>query len=66
MIRQQFAFGYWPDSAERLPTSPLIGRLRRLGLGWTAGSWTDYPELVETLRDRDFQPTAFGRLVRDP
>ena len=42
----------------------LSERLRELGLGWTAWSWADYPQLVQTPRVPDYEPTAFGALVR--
>jgi hypothetical protein len=58
--------GEWGGTAEDLEFGrKLSERLRRLGLGWTAWSWADYPELVVTPRAPHFHPTAFGALVRD-
>jgi aryl-phospho-beta-D-glucosidase BglC (GH1 family) len=58
--------GEWGGTADDLEFGrKLSARLRRLGLGWTAWSWADYPELVVTPRAPNFDPTAFGALVRD-
>ena len=38
----------------------LASKLRTLGLGWTAWSWSDFPHLVT----RELQPTPFGTFVR--
>lgn len=43
----------------------LAARLRKLGMGWTAWSWSDFPRLVVSAQTQDFTPTAFGALVRD-
>jgi aryl-phospho-beta-D-glucosidase BglC (GH1 family) len=43
----------------------LAAELRRLELGWTAWSWTDFPRLVVPPRAPDFKPTPFGALVRN-
>jgi hypothetical protein len=57
--------GEWGGTAEDLEFGwKLSERLRRLGLGWTAWSWADYPELVMRPRVQNFEPTAFGELVR--
>jgi aryl-phospho-beta-D-glucosidase BglC (GH1 family) len=57
--------GEWGGTAGDLGFGRRLSqRLRRLGLGWTAWSWVDYPELVQTPRVPDYEPTAFGVLVR--
>ena len=43
----------------------LAGTMRQLGLGWTAWSWVDYPQLIQPPRAPAYQPTAFGALVRN-
>lgn len=43
----------------------LIGEMQRLGLGWTAWSWVDNPQLIQPPRAPSYKPTAFGKLVRD-
>jgi hypothetical protein len=43
----------------------LIGEMQRLGLGWTAWSWVDNPQLIQVPRAPNYEPTAFGKLVRD-
>lgn len=42
----------------------LAGVLWDRGLGWTAWSWVDYPQLIQPPRAPVFHPTAFGELVR--
>jgi len=42
----------------------LADRMRLLGLGWTAWSCVDYPQLIREPRAPLYQPTAFGQLVR--
>jgi hypothetical protein len=39
----------------------LIDYLEERGIGWTAWSWYDKPYLVGA----EYQPTAFGQIVRD-
>ena len=57
--------GEWGGTANDLDFGrQLSGRLRTLGLGWTAWSWVDYPELVLPPRVPNYDPTAFGALVR--
>ena len=54
--------GEWGGTADDLEFGrQLLVRLRRLGLGWTAWSWADYPELVVTPRAPNFEPTELGR-----
>jgi endoglucanase len=36
----------------------------RLGMGWAAWSWADWPTLVGNCRACDYTPTAFGGLVK--
>jgi len=43
----------------------LAGRMRDLGLGWTAWSWSDFPRLVASAQNQNLEPTLFGHLVRD-
>jgi len=43
----------------------LANKLRKLGLGWTAWSWSDFPRLVASAQTGDFKPTPFGMLVRE-
>ena len=43
----------------------LAETMRKRGLGWTAWSWVDYPQLVLSSRAPAYQPTAFGELVRN-
>jgi hypothetical protein len=42
----------------------LVRYLRRLGIGWAAWSWSDYPRLVLDAQAQDYAPTVFGSLVR--
>jgi endoglucanase len=37
---------------------------RRLGLGWTAWSWSDRPRLVADAQRQQYEPTDFGLVVR--
>ncbi len=41
----------------------LMLYLQELEIGWTAWSWTDHPRLTHAFPY--YEPTAFGRLVRD-
>lgn len=43
----------------------LANTMRRLGVGWTAWSWVDFPQLIKPPRAPDYEPTAFGALVRN-
>jgi hypothetical protein len=57
--------GEWGGTAAHLSYGRnLANVLRQQGLGWTAWSWVDYPQLVELPRAPDFRPTPFGGLVR--
>ena len=42
----------------------LVEQMRRLGLSWTAWSWTDEPKLIKPPRVPEYEPTLFGELVR--
>jgi hypothetical protein len=42
----------------------LVRYLRRLGIGWTAWSWSDRPRLVLDAQAQRYEPTDFGRVVR--
>ena len=42
----------------------LAEQLLRLGLGWAAWSWADFPPLVISPRAPEFKPTPFGALVQ--
>jgi endoglucanase len=42
----------------------FLSCINKLGLGWTAWSWTDRPFLVTDARRADYRPTVFGRLVQ--
>jgi endoglucanase len=42
----------------------LVRYLRRLGIGWTAWSWSDRPRLVVDAQAQRYEPTDFGRVVR--
>ena len=42
----------------------LVRYLDRLGLGWTAWSWSDSPRLVVDAQAHRYEPTVFGGLVR--
>ena len=58
--------GEWGGTTDDLEFGRRLSEhLRRLGLGWTAWSWADYPELVVREREANFEPTVFGALVRD-
>ena len=43
----------------------LVELMREQGLGWTAWSWVDYPQLIQSPRAPDYEPTTFGHLVRN-
>jgi endoglucanase len=43
----------------------LANLLRQSGLGWTAWSWVNYPQLIQSPRAPTYRPTAFGYLVRN-
>jgi endoglucanase len=58
--------GEWGGAEQNLAFGANLAReLRRLGLGWTAWSWSDFPPLVQLPRAQAFEPTAFGVLVRN-
>jgi Endoglucanase len=43
----------------------LAQELQGRGLGWTAWSWSDFPRLVASPHGPAYDPTAFGKLVRN-
>ena len=58
--------GEWGGTDQDLEFgASLATEMRRLGLGWTAWSWSDYPPLVEAPGAPDFRPTPFGALVQN-
>jgi endoglucanase len=55
----------WGGGAEHVRWGEMLVRyLNRLGVGWTAWSWSDYPRLVVDAQARRYEPTDFGDLVR--
>ena len=57
--------GEWGGGAEHVRWgATLVRYLNRLGLGWTAWSWSDYPRLVVDAQSQIYNPTDFGGLVR--
>jgi endoglucanase len=42
----------------------LAALMRQEQLGWTAWSWVDFPQFVRPPRAPNYEPTAFGELVR--
>jgi hypothetical protein len=58
--------GEWGGTERDLEFGRLLAEtMRQRGLGWTAWSWADEPRLVTLPRAPDYEPTVFGRLVRD-
>jgi endoglucanase len=58
--------GEWGGAAHELDFgSDLAREMRRLGLGWAAWSWSDFPRLVAKQSITTLEPTAFGALVRN-
>jgi endoglucanase len=57
--------GEWGGAASDLEFGrSLADLMRQQGLGWTAWSWVDDPQLVQPPRAPNYQPTLFGALVR--
>ncbi len=57
--------GEWGGGPEHVRWgATLVRYLSRLGLGWTAWSWSDYPRLVIDAQSQRYDPTDFGGLVR--
>lgn len=55
----------WGGESGHLRWGETLARyLRRLDLGWTAWSWSDYPRLVVDAQSGNYEPTEFGDLVR--
>jgi endoglucanase len=42
----------------------LEAYMRQRGIGWTAWSWADWPFLVANCRACNYEPTAFGAIVK--
>jgi len=58
--------GEWGGGDQDLKFGQTLARqMRRLGLGWCAWSWADYPQLIKPPGAPQFAPTLFGELVRD-
>lgn len=58
--------GEWGGTADNLAFGQeLADRIRQERLGWTAWSWVDYPQLIQPPRAPNYEPTAFGFLIRD-
>jgi hypothetical protein len=58
--------GEWGGSEQELDFGRNLAReIHQLGLGWTAWSWVDDPQLIQPPRAPNYEPTAFGELVRD-
>jgi len=58
--------GEWGGtSADLAFGQELVEVIGQQGLGWTAWSWVDDPQLVQPPRAPNYQPTAFGELVRN-
>jgi endoglucanase len=54
----------WGGGEENVRWGETLARyVRRLGIGWTAWSWSDRPRLVADAQAQRYDPTAFGRLV---
>ena len=57
--------GEWGGTEKDLEFGRQLSILmRQQGLGWTAWSWVDYPQLVEAPPTPNYQPTRFGDLVK--
>lgn len=55
----------WGGGTEDVEWGNRLARYaRRLGIGWTAWSWSDHPRLVVDAQAERYEPTDFGRLVR--
>ena len=57
--------GEWGGTGRDLELGRQLAILmRQRGLGWTAWSWVDYSQLVETPRAPNYQATQFGDMVK--
>ena len=57
--------GEWGGAGKDLDFGRQLAlSMRQQGLGWTAWSWVDYPQLVEAPPSPNYQPTPFGDLVK--
>jgi hypothetical protein len=41
----------------------LADRIREEGLGWTAWSWVDHPQLIQPPHAPNYEHIVFGHLV---
>lgn len=62
--------GEWGGTEGRRGAHLAWGRrleayMRERAIGWTAWSWADWPFLVTDCRACNYEPTAFGSLVRE-
>jgi hypothetical protein len=58
--------GEWGGTEDDLTFGKtLAAKMRALGLGWTAWSWSDFPHLVSSAQTGDHTPSLFGALVRN-
>jgi hypothetical protein len=55
----------WGGGAQHVRWGEMLARYaRRLGIGWTAWSWSDRPRLVVDAQARRYEATDFGQVVR--
>lgn len=55
----------WGGGAQHVGWGETLARyVRRLGIGWTAWSWSDRPRLVVDAQAQRYEPTDFGQVVR--
>jgi endoglucanase len=55
----------WGGGSPHVEWGETLGRYaRRLGIGWTAWSWSDRPRLVVDAQGGLYEPTDFGWVVR--
>jgi endoglucanase len=62
--------GEWGGTDARRGAHLTWGRrleayMRGRGIGWTAWSWADWPFLVADCRACNYEPTAFGAIVKE-
>lgn len=55
----------WGGGTQHVSWGETLARYaRRLGIGWTAWSWSDRPRLVVDAQAQRYEPTDFGQVVR--